>query len=218
MDAVDVKLHSFAHEFGSALHGVEVRLGTEIQKEQEERSTEEKNTNERIDAMMERLSKLESKEGLSPTHSATPSGTLGSAWRPTHMILGYAAGTERNDIEKHRNSSIAKMGQGGVEACLAAYSPRKFGLITKVRVRDGKLARAVLQAKKMLQKGGDLAWPLLAAEERSPEAGKKKRQVADAVRNLQNKYDSSDIDASGTVWWRCSEAARFELATYRWTK
>lgn len=39
------KLHSFAQEFGTALYGVEVRIGTEIQKEREEHSTEVKNTN-----------------------------------------------------------------------------------------------------------------------------------------------------------------------------
>lgn len=69
----------------------------------------------------------------------------------------------------------------------------------------------------MVEKGGNPARPLWAAEERSPEAGKTRRQVADAVRNLLNKYASRDIDASGTVWWKCNEAARFEFATHRWT-
>lgn len=106
------------------------------------RGTEVNRTNSRIDEIMEGLSKLESKEPAA-TETATPGGTQSPGWRPTHMILGYAPDTERSAIEKRSNSFIARMGQGVAEACLAAYGPRKFGFIAKVRVRDGELGRVV---------------------------------------------------------------------------
>lgn len=69
----------------------------------------------------------------------------------------------------------------------------------------------------MLEKAGDPAWPLRAAEERSPDAGKK-RIVDDTVRNLQSEYDRWDTDTSGTAWWKCTEAARFDINTYKWDR
>lgn len=160
--------------------------------------------------------KLENREGMASEAEVPSQGAAATGWRAKHMILGYEVGTPREDLERRSGAFVKRLGCGLADGCLGPFGPRKFGLIAKIRVRDGGVTKVVFAAKRLLEKRGGQDWPKWAAEGSSPEQGRRKTATVDAVKAAASEYDKLDIDATSTIWWRASESARFDVATARW--
>lgn len=144
MNAVlDNKMTGLGQEFTMALHAVEVRLGTEIQKERETRQEDTAATNKRIDSVLLRLEKPEMKENRPQAtreeemKCETAEHPAAGAWHPKHVILGgWRERTARDTIEKEAAAWLATMPQAVQEACLRPDAPKKYGEIAKVKVME----------------------------------------------------------------------------------
>lgn len=81
----DKKIGNRSNEVGVALNNFEVRFGTRVQKEREERLTESKHTAGRIGEIMERLQKLETRKRAPPErqHPASSSRAKAHGCHPT---------------------------------------------------------------------------------------------------------------------------------------
>mmetsp|Transcript_4052 Transcript_4052/g.9209 ORF Transcript_4052/g.9209 Transcript_4052/m.9209 type:complete len:420 (+) Transcript_4052:60-1319(+) len=163
----DHKLNNFGQEFGVALKGVETRLGVEIKREKEERLNEATKTNERIDSILERLTKLEeTKEGTDITErleklelrgacgpgagvdeaergAARPLETRqGLAWTSDTLIIG--GWPEHYNTEQRERAAETMMRSLGADLShLPARGMSRPGSIVKVRFESApKAARA----------------------------------------------------------------------------
>lgn len=137
----DMKLLGFGQEFGAALHGVETRLGAEIQKERDVRRDENKSSNERIDAAPERLDKLEKKREESPPRTSSDSVPSPSGgWQPRHLISGgWPPRTGREQIEDEAKRWLLKLPENLRMQLLNPYVPKKYGEIAKCKVQQGRI-------------------------------------------------------------------------------
>lgn len=115
MDTVlDKKFSVFAQDFGQALNMVEVRLGTEITREREERVERERQTSSRIDDVLARLEKLENKGGDNaeqPMKESVGGATYG--WKAQHMILGWEGNHSRTPSSIRPGLSWPRLAQPG---------------------------------------------------------------------------------------------------------
>lgn len=106
----------------------------------------------------------------------------------------------RARLERRSNEFLRKLGQLS-ESGSTAHAARKYGLMSKVRVRDRDLTRVVFAAKNVLESSkDDCGMPRWGSEDRTPEAGRRKRATTDAVKQLQAKYSQIYLDSSGTIW------------------
>lgn len=84
MCMVDRKIGNLSIEFSLAMNNLEVKVGTKLHEEREDRYLEAKITNGRIDEFMERLQRL----GANEVQAVEPGGAIQqgaeSAWRPAH--------------------------------------------------------------------------------------------------------------------------------------
>lgn len=58
--------------------------------------------------------------------------------------------------------------------CLGAFAPRKYGLIAKVRVKEGHLTLIAWAVKKLVEMSREEKMPKLVADEPSPDVGRRK--------------------------------------------
>lgn len=125
-----------------------------------------------------------------------------AGWRPVHLILGFEPHSERTHIETKAKVFIAQLGEIK-RHWLAPWAPKRYGGLAKVQVEHGYLDKVVWQATKVLerQSGGNAgaAGVRWAAEERSPEQGRRKILVNDAVKKLKDAYPLMEVDGGGTV-------------------
>lgn len=107
----DMKMTGMASQFGTALHQLENRLGTEIHRDREERKEEMKQTSGCIDEVLERLQKLEKREYEQKNNIVVEHAVgMGGLWKPTRMILGSENGHSRDDIVRKADKFNEKMG------------------------------------------------------------------------------------------------------------
>lgn len=66
------------------------------------------------------------------------------------MTLGYEPSQTREDLERRSMKSLERLGEEA-QYCLAPFAPRKYGLITNIKVKEGYLTRVAWVAKKFLE-------------------------------------------------------------------
>lgn len=129
--------------------------------------------------------------------------------------MGFEPNQPREALEERSRKFMMKLGTvSGL--CLTPFAPRKYGMITKVKIKDRELQRVVFEVKKFMEKHPEASGPRWAAEERSPESGKNKRAVNDAVAAAKRAFNDIDVDSSGTIWHHSTEAARFNIESGTW--
>lgn len=127
---LDVKFVACGQDFGKAMQAVENRLGTEIQKEREERNTESNLVDERIEAVMTHLEKLECRTDDAPGR-ATPTPTQSApTWEPRLLILGgWPEKATRAQLEEDSQGALKKLPEQLQRLLLQPYAPNNFGEI-----------------------------------------------------------------------------------------
>lgn len=169
---LDVKIQGLGQEFTTALHAVETRLGTEIQKEREERSAEGKNTNSRIDEIADRLFKLETKEPELSTSVPVTTPSQQGVWVSRHLVFGgWKDSAPREQIESDSRKWVEKLPEATRGQLLMPYAPKKFGEIAKCKVAEGASTdahgRSARPWKSSPRRSCRAAWPSSGAPTRA---------------------------------------------------
>lgn len=128
--------------------------------------------------------------------------TATSSWRPRLIILScWNNNTERSTIEHEARLWYNALPQNIKDACLEPCAPRKWGEIADMRVQVGRTDEVYWALARMTENQDNAIRPVWTAVERSPNEGRKRRNVAAATQTAINMLGPRfDFEKIGSIW------------------